>query len=250
MCNCPDIVNAKIMIRKIKSLLTWSLVATAATFYSCTELEDPGPLQSTEKEYAVIDFDRLEMGSAFHIQVEQSHTFSIQVKGDRRNIDDLEVYKRGGTLIIEYSHNDSRKHDTYITIKMPALRSVNFSGASVSTIEGFESDGEIDFYLSGASTAQLDAGYRQVNLVISGASNLRMYGLGDEINAQLTGASLLSAFDYPVRAINVEASGASDVKVTASDALDVVASGASSVSYRGNPTINSTVSGSSTIVRD
>jgi hypothetical protein len=238
------------MIRPLNTFLLFCIVAVGAAATSCTELEDPGALQQTEKEYAVIDFDRLEMGSAFHIQVEQSNTFGIHAEGDRRNIDDLEVYKRGGTLVIEYDENDSRKHDTYITILMPLLKSAHFSGASMSTVAGFESDDELDLYLSGASVGQLDAGYRKVNLVLSGASTLRMYGLGDAIDAELSGASVLSAFDYPVRIVALSASGASIAKVTVTDELDAVANGASEIRYRGNPTVTAEVTGSSTIAKD
>ena len=237
------------MIRQTKSLSVL-LAAIVILLSACSDYEDPGPVQNAEKSYAIIDFDRLEMGSAFHIEVTQSNSFSIDVKGDRRNVDDLEVYKRGSTLIIEYDESESRKHDTYITIKMPALKSVHFSGASVSTVTGFESENDLDFYLSGASISQLDAGYRQVNAVVSGASNLRMHGLGDELHAELSGASILSAFDFPVREANIELSGASNGKLTVSDELDVVACGASAVLFRGSPSVTSELSGSSTVAHD
>jgi hypothetical protein len=133
---------------------------------------------------------------------------------------------------------------------MPRLDAVNFSGGSVSTIKGFESDDDLDFILSGASVSQLDAGYRQLNLDISGASSLRLYGLGDELEAKVSGASTLSAFDYPVRESILDASGASHAKVTVSDDLDVIATGASSILYRGNPSITTNVSGSSTVEKD
>jgi hypothetical protein len=237
------------MIKRFNASLL-AVIFAIVIITSCTELEDPGSLQPAEKDYAIFDFDRLEMGSAFHIQVEQSSTFSIHVEGDRRNIDDLRVRKSGSTLIIKYDEDDSRKHNTYITIRMPVLNGAHFSGATISTIKGFESDGELDLYLSGASVGQLDAGYKQVNLVLSGASSLRMYGLGDGIDAELSGASVLSAFDYPVRIISLSASGASTGKVTVTDELDAVANGASEIRYRGNPAVSVDVSGGSTITKD
>lgn len=237
------------MISQVKNLLTASFIAAMFVLTSC-ETEDPGPLQEKEKDYSLVDFDRLEMGSAFHITVEQSNTFSIHIKGDRRNLDDLDVYKSGSTLIIKFEDNANRKHDTYITIAMPTLVAVNFSGASVSTIKGFESDSTLDFILSGASVCQLDAGYRKVNIDLSGASALRFYGLGDELEATISGASTFSAFDYPVRKAEIDVSGASHAKVTVSDELDATASGASSILYRGNPSVTSSTNGSSTVEKD
>jgi hypothetical protein len=244
-----DETTLKTMTRHFKTLLSAMFLAGACILTSFDE-EDPGPLQDKEKDYSLIDFDRLEMGSDFHISVEQSNIYSIHVEGDRRNLDDLEVYKEGSTLVIKYEDNANRKHNTYITIKMPELNGVNFSGASVSTIKGFESDHDLDFILSGASDCQIDAGYRELNVDISGASRLRLYGLGDSIEGKVSGASTLSAFDYPVREATLDASGASNVKVTVSDQLEVVASGGSSVIYRGNPSVSSNISGGSTVQKD
>ncbi len=135
----------------------------AFNLISC-ECEDPGPVQRTEKEFDIIDFDRLEIASALDVRVEQSNVYSIEVRGDRRNIDDLDVYKSGSTLIIKFDDNSNRNHETLITITMPHLEGANFSAASTSKVNGFESDEDLDLYLSGASVCQLNAGYREVNL--------------------------------------------------------------------------------------
>lgn len=237
------------MIKYIKPLFTLSLLGISLFLSSC-ETEDPGPLQEIEKDYSIIDFDRLEIGDAFHVDVEQGSTFSIEVEGDRRNIDDLEVYKSGSTLVIKFDDDANRQHDTHISITMPVLRAANFSGAMVSTITGFESDDELDLYISGASTVQLVAGYREVDLVLSGASKLMMRGLGDELHATVSGASVLSAFDFPVGEATLEFAGASVGRVTVSNELNVVGSGASSIRYRGNPTVIKNTSGDSTVEKD
>jgi hypothetical protein len=235
------------MIKTFKLLL--SLAVLGMCMFSC-ETEDPGPLQETSKDFSVVNFDRLEMGSAFRIQVEQGNTYSIQVRGDRRNIDDLDVYKRGTTLVMEFDDHANRKHDTYITITMPTLTGVSFSGASISTISGFESDGQLDVYLSGASTCQLDAGYKNTKVILSGASHLVMRGLGDILDGEVSGASDLAAFDFPVRSADLNLSGASGGKVTVSDAMKIVATGASSLLYRGNPVVDAHVSGASNVNKD
>jgi len=238
------------MIRQVKSIAFLSMISFVVVASSCSETEDPGPLQEDKKTYTIVDFDRLEMGSEFHIQVEQSNSYSVTVEGDRRNLNDIDLYKEGSTLIVKYDNNEDRKHDTYITIRMPSLVSAHFSGASSSVIDGFESDEHVDLFLSGASILQMDAGYREVNFNLSGASHLRLYGLGDEINGELTGASKLTAFEYPVRKADIGASGASIAKITVTDELDVVASGGSDVSYRGNPVITKDVSGGSNVEQD
>lgn len=237
------------MNTSLKTLAVISLVSVAFVMSSCVT-EDPGPLQETEKEFAVIDFDRLEMGSGFEIDVRQSSTYRITVEGDRRNIDDLDVYKSGSTLIIKYEDNANRHHETKIRIEMPDLQGVNFNGGTESKIKDFESNQELDLNLSGGSVCQLEAGYRSVKGVISGASSVLMEGLGDEINIDVSGASSLIAFDYPVRTAKLNVSGASHAKVTVTDELHVTATGASALLYRGSPSLNSSVSGASTVQKD
>jgi hypothetical protein len=237
------------MFTHIKTLAAFLLVAFSIIMISC-DTEDPGPLQETRKEFPIVDFDRLEMGSALNIEVEEANIFSIQAKGDRRNINDLEVYTSGNTLIIEFDDNSDRRHDTYIKITMPRLEAVNFSGGSVSKIRGFESDDELDLYLSGASVAQLDSEYRKLNLVVSGASSLLMHGAGDELHAEISGASTLTGFDYPVREATARLTGASEGKITVTEELNVTAGGASSILYRGNPAVTSNTSGASTVQKD
>ena len=237
------------MSNQIKTRAVFFFLSALVILSGC-ETEDPGPMQEVEKQFPIVDFNRLEMGSAFDIQVEESNTYGIHVRGDRRNVDDLDVFKSGSTLVIRFNDLGNRNHKTFITITMPVLKAANFSGASVSFVNGFESDEELDFYLSGASVCQLEAGYREVNVVLTGASTLHMHGLGDEIHAEVSGASVFNAFDFPVREINMDISGASSGKVTVTDELTAVATGASSILYRGNPTVIANVSGASSVRRD
>ncbi|MEJ1238461.1 head GIN domain-containing protein [Chryseolinea sp. T2] len=232
------------------SRLSFTLAAVLLVATSCTHTEDPGPLWEDKRDFAVMDFDRIEMGSGFRIEVEQSSSFQVEAHGDSRNLDDLEVFVNGGTLIARFKNSVNRKHSTRIEIRMPALTSVNLSGGTYSKIEEFESDQQLDFYLSGGSLCELEAGYRKINLVLSGASKLDIEGLGDEMTAEISGASELNAFEYPVRAAAVNVSGASYGKVTVSDDLDAKATGASRLLYRGSPAVQSDVSGASSIAKD
>lgn len=223
---------------------------SAVVFSSCYETEDPGPVQEIEKEFAVTEFDRLEMGDAFNINVEQGNFFEVTVRGDRRNIDDLSVKKEGSTLVIRYDDNRNRRHDTYINITMPTIEAVNFSGASDSRISGFYDLASFEIYLSGASVSQLDIEATQFDGVLSGASYLTIRGEGEALNAKLSGASTLKAFHFPVLTADINASGASDAQLNVDNTLNAAASGASDIRYRGNPSVTADVSGGSSVHQD
>lgn len=217
---------------------------------SCSETEDPGPLQEVYEEYSVDDFDRLEIGDAIHIDVEQGNYFEVAVRGDRRNVDDLDVFKEGSTLIVRFDENRNRNHETYVTITVPTLRSVNFSGASDSRVSGFYDLDVFDVYLSGASSCQLDIESDDIDIVLSGASVLTLRGEGNTLESELSGASVMRAFDYPVNDASIVVSGASSGRVSVANHLEASASGASVVLYRGDPTVDSNVSDSSVVEKE
>jgi hypothetical protein len=99
------------MLRPINILKTALAITVFSILSSCCS-EDPGPYKRLAKIMLLSDFDRLEMGSAFNIDVEQGNAFRVSVKGDRRNIDDLNVYKNGSTLVVEFDDDGNRHHDT------------------------------------------------------------------------------------------------------------------------------------------
>lgn len=210
--------------------------------------EDVGPYQSDKQTYELANFDRLDMGSAFAITVHQGAIFSIMAEGDQRNINDLDVYTRSGTLFAKYrNHNRSRQYQTSFLITMPTLRGVAFSGASQSEVSGFTSLSDLDIELSGASRGKFRLQASRTNIDLSGASVLQAIGSGTALSAALSGASKLDAFEYPVVEARVNASGASNASVSVTNALVADASGASVIRYRGRPTVQQRVSGASTV---
>ncbi|NJM24310.1 MAG: hypothetical protein HC859_01020 [Bacteroidia bacterium] len=164
-----------------------SLTATLALLLftsACLYTEDPGPLRETERAYTVLDFDKLEIGNAFVIDVRRADSFTVTARGDERNIDDLEVFKDGTKLVIRFDDHQPRKHTTYIDITMPELKGVNFSGASNAEINGFNTDGEADIRLSGASIAHLNMDAGELKVSLSGASNLTVRGEGTALKCR------------------------------------------------------------------
>ncbi|SOD81644.1 head GIN domain-containing protein [Spirosoma fluviale] len=212
--------------------------------------EDVGPYQGDTQTYAFTGFDRVDMGSAFKITVQQGNTFAVTAEGDRRNLNDLDVYTRNGTLYAQYRNSRRREYQTAFTITMPTLRGVDFSGASRSTVSGFSNLESLDITLSGASESQITAPASLVTLILSGASVLRLTGQGSTLTSDLSGSSLLQAFGYPVDQAEVEASGASKANVNVGTSLVVNASGASTVRYQGSPAVRQQLSGASSVQKE
>jgi Putative auto-transporter adhesin, head GIN domain len=131
---------------------------------------------------------------------------------------------------------------------MPALKSLNASGASQVKAEGFSSDSSFTMEASGASRVDADLDTGNIDLNASGASHVTLKGGGQRLRAIASGASHADFTEFRAQQSSAVASGASSIKVNTKGRLDAVASGASHITYSGNPilgTINA--SGASSI---
>jgi hypothetical protein len=136
----------------------------------------------------------------------------------------VRVSKVGQTLEIGIDPNrvgSIRRGTLEAEVAMPALASLEASGASEVTLTGFASDGELQMEASGGDLILDVSGARTAELEDSACAN--------------------------VQAI---VSGASDAVVNASGTPDAEASGASHVSYLGNPTLRTVDTSGSSIVEE
>lgn len=236
-----------------KSLVIFLFALLALFAQSCVFISEGTltPLDPTSQTFNLRDFDQLEMGNAFDVRVRQSGQFSISVRGDRRDVQDLDVYvDRSGKLVMKYRNWRVRRYDMEVDITMPTLTEVDFSGATTSTIEGFTNGRTLDVELSGASKSVIDSDWDRINVDLSGASDLVLHGQGLTLAGELSGASRVDAFDYPVDNVDLDLSGASTARVLVGKTLRVNASGGSTLRYRGTPELRSNISGGSTVKPD
>ena len=218
-------------------------------FFLLTFLSATTFAQDFKRTFNVTGFDKLDMGSAFIITVTQANTFKVEVDGREQDVKDIVVKVSGGTLDLGYPSNwggwKNRK-EVFVTITMPKLTGIDFSGASKSKVSGFTSD-KLAIELSGASQSTINVDAKSLGLDCSGASTLTIVGDGQALNADVSGASSVNAFDFKVSTANIDASGASGAKVYVTSKIVAEASGASSVRYKGGAAVVSNTSGAGSV---
>ena len=209
--------------------------------------------QDDTRTFTATGFTKLSMGSAFKIEVKQGSNFNISTSGRREDLDDLEAAVRGGTLHLGYkntSRNRNRK-TVNVSITMPALSGIDFSGASKANVARFSGVRMMDIEVSGASSVVMSLSAPKVNFDISGASSLALSGNGDVLTGEVSGASSFKGRDFSSKTANIDASGASSAAVAASAAVNAEASGASTIRYSGGAKdVHASTSGASSIKRD
>jgi hypothetical protein len=200
------------------------------------EIEGSGDVVT--REFDLTGFDKVDVSHAFAVDIRQGESFSVMVGIDDNLVEYLRVEKQGSTLKIglQPGRNYLNTHAT-AEVTMPELTGLDLSGASRGTTSGFKSSRDLNVDSSGASRLSGDIECGDARFDVSGASRVNLTGSAEDLVIDASGASTVDLSGFPVAEANVEASGASDVTVNASDRLDVNASGASNVRYLGSPTL-------------
>lgn len=238
-------------VRLLSLLFLLGGLAQSCIYINTRDSEVP-PRGIATREFNLSNFDQLVMGNAFSIHVIRGTNFSIKATGELNDLDDLDArVTSSGVLEIKYRNTWRKNRDRMdLDLVLPSLRGVDFSGAAVASIEGFENERTLDYRLSGAAKSTFVGSADRLSVNLSGSSELTLNGHGGLTLGEISGASQLSAFDFPVDEVDFNLTGASRARVRVAKFLKVDASGASNVRYLGNPTIEQRLSGSSTVVKE
>jgi hypothetical protein len=158
----------------------------------------------------------------------------------------------GGTLYVSLDNSGvkwwgvNKEFKVYITA--PKLNALNVSGAVNFVVVDILKSTNLSLILSGASnfSGKIDAEEIKTNL--SGASDCKVSGSANKFDLVCSGASSFKGADLKVDEADLDASGASSIKIHVIESLKARASGASSIQYKGSPKIyNQNASGASSI---
>jgi hypothetical protein len=180
----------------------------------------------------------------------------VEVRGDTLHVG-LNDSARGVTI------NPSR--GIHFTIGVDDLERLEVSGAS-NVVSGPLESGDFELSVSGASdvviesldveSARIEASgssdvsvgelqAEELDATASGASTVKVEGEAADQVADVQGASHYRAGDLQSAEAYIEISGASDAELRADESLQVDASGASNVRYYGSPQVSQQLSGAS-----
>lgn len=209
------------------------------------------------REFNFTDFNKIEVGGAFQVEISRGDTFTVNVNAD--DFAHIKVEKVGGTLIIRRQGIEwfAPFHvQPKATVTLPELVGLTVSGASTCKLADFQSTNDLTVNISGASrleaknvtTGKLDmevTGASTVNgdikassnarFEISGASRVELAGAATDIVMRTSGASKAGLGKFPVQNADIEVSGASNGTVNLNGRLDANVSGASNLYWSGAP---------------
>lgn len=189
------------------------------------------------QDFDLENFDRLDIGGAFKVEVFQGDTFKVTVTGRERDVEDVEVRVLGNTLEVEREGFLNNSEDLGILITMPSLQDLKLHGATQATISKFVTE-NLHIDLSGAAKVSVLVEAQELDVEMSSASNLQLFGKADFMHIDISGAAQLEAAELEARRIDMECGGASRARVNATEELNVDAGAAARVEYTGDATVN------------
>ena len=124
-----------------------------------------------------------------------------------------------------------------VYITCPDLRSLQASGASVIQGSSAFTVSDLELHLSGGSSLKLKLQATKLVVEAAGAGVITLEGKADNQRVQLSGASHYDASQLESKSVEINASGASVVKIAVENELKAGLTGASTLHYQGNPTV-------------
>ncbi|MFT3822346.1 MAG: head GIN domain-containing protein [Chitinophagaceae bacterium] len=234
----------------MKQILSLLLIAALPVFASAQKvITDPNA-----QVRAVGSFHAIKVSNAIDIYISQSDKEALAVSAAKDEFRDrIRASVENGVLTIWYDNdsknwNSNKKLKAYISVK--TLDKITASGASDVYVEGTLKGGDLAFDLSGASDFKGAVEVTSLTSKMSGASDVTISGTAGVLTIDANGASDFKGYDLRVDKCSIEASGASDVKITVNKELNARVSGASDVNYRGDAVIRDIkTSGASSVSR-
>ncbi len=199
------------------------------------------------------NFHAISVSHAFDVFLTQGNEETVVVSaGEEKNLANITVEVKNGVLHIGWDNKGkkwstgNKKLKAYISFKK--IDMIKASGACDVSIVGTLTADDLELDLSGASDLEGTLNAKNLSVDMSGSSDMKISGTASGLKMKLSGACSFKGFDFAANTCDVNASGASDIKITVNKELSAHVTGASDVKYKGAGMIRSVkTSGASSV---
>ncbi len=199
--------------------------------------------QTNTRNYNFTDFNYVSVGSGIKVMINQSNNFKIDIKADQKDLDELQVEKKGDKLVIGFKHhlfNFSRHGEVEATIEMPELLGIDLSGGAMGVINMNESTKNFEVDLSGGAQLGGTLNCGNISMDLSGGSIVKLEGNAGNLSLDGSGGSIFKLKGLSVKDVSADLSGGSQVTITMNGTLNSEQSGGSNLTYYGNAEMGDT----------
>ncbi|MBN8675089.1 MAG: DUF2807 domain-containing protein [Chitinophagales bacterium] len=215
-----------------------NLVILAVVFTSVTAQKTINDANAEKRN--VTGFHAIEVGGGIDLYLSQGDEAVAVSASEIKYRDKIKTEVVNGVLKIRYEYekglrinwtSNKMQLKAYVSVKQ--LDKLNASGGSDVRVEGSLKFAKLDLGVSGGSDFMGKVEVTDLKANASGGSDIHISGSAKTLDIDVSGGSDFKGFDLTVENCTVEASGGSDVSVTATKELNVESSGGSDVYYKG-----------------
>lgn len=203
----------------------------------------------------VSGFTAIEISGAIDLYLAQGNEDAVAVSASSDDIaNHIRTELRDNVLKI-YFENKGWNWKSWTNTKMKAyvtvanLKRLEVSGACNVRTTGVLKGNDLMVEMSGASDFLGEVSLQNLKMELSGACAVKMSGVAEKATISLSGASSMKSYDLKVDYCKLDASGASDIRITVNKELNARASGGSSINYKGEGLIRDISSGGASSVK-
>jgi len=236
---------------KKRLLLAAVAVVLLCSLYSCKPIIGGGAVKDESRTVGSFSAIHISAPVKAVITVQEGAAPSLQLNGYENLLKEIKTEIRNNVLTISLPDGMHVETDKNVvaTITVPALVSLDLSGASDAEISGKITGKEFSFDISGSGNVIADdISVTSFSVDVSGSGNVEVKaGNVQDADYEVSGSGSISTFGLQVQNAQASVSGAGNIELTAMQKLDADISGAGNVQYKGHPQLSQNLSGAGSI---
>ncbi|MDB2438492.1 DUF2807 domain-containing protein [Hellea sp.] len=214
----------------MQNIFTKKLLATAgatAVILATTSMamaHDVDDNDLVEQTHDIADFNKIQITGVYTLEVQVGEDFSVFTSGKHKDVEGMEVYLKGSTLVLAQDEDKRNKiigrkkqnnNGIHAVITLPSLEGLNITGVGTGEIQGIDSE--------------------RFEIEAAGISDMELYGTCGKLDVDMAGIGEIRAKDLECEDVDVDLAGMGEVSVYASKSVSADAAGMGSIEVYGNP---------------
>lgn len=201
---------------------------------------DENSYGSERQTFEETDFSDINIVGPYRVIVRAGNSYSVRAAGGGRALRDIKVERSGQELTISsrdrdfFSSRRGSSEQVLLTIELPELNNLTLVGGTQAEVSGFNS-GDLQVEQTGGSQLRFRGNVQELRLELAGGCRAALQGSAEKLDIDGAGACEVTAADFTARHAEVDAVGATKVRVHVTEELKADAVGASIIEYSGSP---------------
>ena len=191
------------------------------------------------RNFEMGSFSKLDIEGPFRVSVKKGDDFGVQVFGEDKVLNKVEVVNDNGTLEVYFDGDvfSSKRELIEVDLSLPRVEDIRLNSNAQINLDGLNAE-QLNVELGGSSKGFLEVDSERISLSMTGASSLKLFGRSRQMDANLNGAAQLEAQELQVRLASIETSGAAKAEINVSDRLNANTEDTSRIRYHGSPQLS------------